>query len=623
MNTPPRGTAQGAEAGFLRSVLDDQAEMVIRSDAGFRILFCNRAACRGLGRPEAALIGTRFLPGPAGAAAAAGPDDPAWDSLQPLGGDADPRWISWSHRALFDAAGQPAGYLSVGRDVTARHLAHEALATSEAQLSALVENAPVAVYLKDGDGRYVMVNAEGLTYFGLPKERIVGSSARAMGPPEAADRADAADAEVRRTRRPMRAEYQMMAEGEPYHHAMVLRFPVAAPDGNGLWIGGFAIDITARKLAEAELARSREALNQSEKLNAMGSLLAGVAHELNNPLAIIVGQAAMLEEDAADGPLFRRAERIRRAADRCSRIVQTFLGLARRKPAERRAISLNDCIAAVIELLAYSLRSAGVELELDLAPDLAPIEGDPDLLHQVVMNLLVNAQQALEPLAGPRRVRICTRAEGTDVLFEISDSGPGVPPDIRQRIFEPFFTTKPQGVGTGVGLSFCHSVVAAHGGTLVLLDMPGPGARFRVTLPCAAGVAVPGGGDAGPAAAGHARALVVDDERELAETLAEMLAAEGYAVDVAASAALAQELIGGADYDLVLSDLRMPDLDGPAFFAWLGAEHPALARRCAFVTGDALGAAAARFLAEAGRPVLEKPFSRASVLRIAALARGG
>lgn len=538
---------------------------------------------------------------------------------------------SWqiTRKAIFrDENGTVIGLIGHGRDVTEQVRAEQALAASEARFAAFAENAPVAMFLKDEQGRYVMLNGEAVKVIGSPRDQIIGRTAREVGTTPSADVTDAADARLRSTGKPLRTIGKLAAEGEAYHWAMVLRFPMAAPTGEGMWIGGFAIDMTAQRATELDLERSREALHQSEKLNAMGSLLAGVAHELNNPLAIVVAQATMMEEDAAGTPLATRAEKIRRAAERCGRIVQTFLGLARRKPAERQRVGLNGMVTAAVDLMAYPLRTAGIDVGLDLSGTEPATDGDPDMLNQVVLNLLVNAHQALEGCDGVRAIRITTANQGEDVVIEVGDSGPGVPEAIRNRIFEPFFSTKPQGVGTGVGLSFCHSVVSAHQGKLELLPAGRglarmPGATFRVTLPAAAisaTASIAGAMSPGLAVAG--KALVIDDEPELAEVLADILQAAGYATDVATSAIEAQRLVGLGDYDIILSDLRMPGMDGPAFFAWLETEWPALARRVAFVTGDALGAAAADFLARAGRPVLEKPFSRAGVLRVVAKARG-
>ena len=237
-------------------------------------------------------------------------------------------------------------------------------------------------------------------------------------------------------------------------------------------------DLTDSKRAEAEIARQREALAQSEKLAAMGSLLAGVAHELNNPLSVVVGQSVLMQDTAPDEKTAQRARKIQLAADRCARIVKTFLSLARRRPPERREVDLNETVLAAVELVTYSLRTDEIDLTLDLADDSPRLWADADQLNQVVTNLVVNAQQALQASPAPRRIFVITRFDqdaGT-IRLMVADNGPGVPDDIRSRIFDPFFTTKPAGLGTGVGLSLVHNIVYGHGGTIVLEETPGGGA---------------------------------------------------------------------------------------------------------------------------------------------------
>ncbi|MDX1489310.1 MAG: PAS domain S-box protein, partial [Acidiferrobacterales bacterium] len=223
-------------------------------------------------------------------------------------------------------------------------------------------------------------------------------------------------------------------------------------------------DISERRVAEAELAHQREALQQSEKLNALGVLLAGVAHELNNPLSVVVGQSLLLRDAATDPKAQRRADRIATAADRCSRIVKTFLAMARQSTPARKEVSLNDIVESAFEITAYGLRSADIEVRTNLAAELPLVWADPDQLTQVVMNLIVNAEQALAKKIGKRSLDITTRfdAERGQVQLTVHDSGPGVASEFRSRIFEPFFTTKDVGVGTGVGLSVSRGIVQAH-----------------------------------------------------------------------------------------------------------------------------------------------------------------
>jgi signal transduction histidine kinase/CheY-like chemotaxis protein len=369
-------------------------------------------------------------------------------------------------------------------------------------------------------------------------------------------------------------------------------------------------DITAQKQAEAELARQREALVQSEKMSAFGSLLAGVAHELNNPLSIVVAQSALLQETAMDPKVLVRSEKISTAAERCAKIVKTFLAMARRRPPERVAVNLNDTVHAVLDVLAYGLRSAGIEVSRELYPGLPVMRADADQLHQVVTNLLLNAQHAMMDRPPRRRLRIATSFDSAhqQIRLTVDDTGPGVPRNLRARIFEPFFTTKPAGHGIGFGLALCHGLVEAHGGSIAVDDAPEGGARFIVTLPCAtpAGVAaVPPQAEAARARGG--RILIVDDEPDIATTCSDILAIDGHRCQIAGNGRAALEMIAAGDFDLILSDLRMPQLDGPGFYRELCRVSPALADRVMFLTGDTLSPAIQHFLEEAKRPFIEKP----------------
>jgi PAS domain S-box-containing protein len=501
------------------------------------------------------------------------------------------------------------------RDLADRALAvleransEERLAENEAQLSAFLENAPVAMHLKDGNGRYLRVNPEFARALGRGPEELVGTHPDEIFPPRIA-------AEVNRLEEFGQAG--KVASGEvsieeliPDAHVLSMVFPIF---GAGVArTGGFTLDLTERKRAEAQLAQSREALYQTEKLSALGSMLAGVSHELNNPLSIVVAQAVMMERQSRGSELAERAQKIRRAADRCARIVQTFLAMARQKRPERAPVDLNAVAMAAYDLAEYGLRNDGIAATRDLAPALPSISADSDQLHQIIINLIVNAQQALVEMGAPDRaltLRTMVGEAPDTVVLEVADNGPGIPEEARRRVFEPFFTTKPQGQGTGVGLSFSQGLAEAHGGKLELVPAR-RGACFRLTLPVDTEQAVPElvvepVCQPDPPAR---RALVVDDEQEIAESLADFLSIEGFACDIAVGGAEAQLRLEEGQYDLIVSDLRMPGIDGPQLHAWIAAERPELLDRVAFATGDTLGAAAARFLDEVKRPVLEKPF---------------
>jgi two-component system NtrC family sensor kinase len=269
-----------------------------------------------------------------------------------------------------------------------------------------------------------------------------------------------------------------------------------------------------------------------------------------------------------------------------------------------------------VSILGHQLRLSQVELVTDLDPDEPLLYADAHQLHQVIVNLVNNARQALSAWDGERRITITTRAAAADgfVSLEIEDSGPGVPADVQERIFDAFFTTKPVGEGTGLGLSLCRGIVESHGGCIHLDSPDGGGARFVVELP-----AEP---DAAPTADAADEAvhlpplsvLVVDDERDVAEALAELLRHGGHEVELCHSGAQAADQARRQDYDLILLDLRMPDMDGTRVYTALA--EAALDDRVVFCSGDTLSAGSAAFLERTGALVLTKPFSMDDVGRV-------
>lgn len=379
-------------------------------------------------------------------------------------------------------------------------------------------------------------------------------------------------------------------------------------------------DITEKKRAAEELSRQRETLYQREKLAALGSLLAGVAHELNNPLSVVVARAVMLEE-RGDRATHAAATKIRAAAERCARIVRTFLAMARQQAPQRAPVCINDVVGAALEITDYALRSGGVEVVRDLAADIPRILADADQLHQVFMNLIINAQQALQEQAPPRRIVLASRFDGNAdvVTISVADNGPGIPEALRTRIFEPYFTTKPTGMGTGVGLSVSHAIVEQHGGRLTVDCPPEGGTRFTIDLPCETSEAADADrtrtmlrGPAGSAV------LVVDDEPEIRQMLSTILDDAGHQVVTAASAREALQRMDGAHFDVILADMRMPEFDGRALFREIERRWPERTRRVVFVTGDTLSPTLRDFAAECGRPVIEKPFLPGDVRRVVA-----
>jgi len=556
------------------------------------------------------------------------------------------RWEGWTelagqgkrfmreHLVPYGNEGQqgvaPSAIVVMSRDLTElkEHEAElqeqvERLQATEALKSAIVDHALAALVSADEHGVIVEFNPAAETMFGLARADAVGRLvADVIIPPRHRAAHAAGMGRMRDGGAPRvlgrRLEIEALrADGTEFPIEMVLWRTMV--DGIAHYTASIS-DLTERRRQADEIERQREALRQSEKLTAMGSLLAGVAHELNNPLAIVMGRASLLEAKCADDPELRAdAQRIREAAERCGRIVRTFLGMARQRAPQRAEVQLNDMVRGAIDLLHYNLRSGGIEVELRLADGMPAVLADPDQLGQVLLNLLVNAQQALMAQAPPRRIAIETGAvqprpgRVAGVWLRVADNGPGVPPEIRSRIFDPFFTTKAEGTGTGLGLGVSRSLVREFGGDLILeTEQPDGGACFRfwVPVPSSDERATPVEPDAQDSRSGvRARILVVDDEPELATLLQEMLEAADYEVAIAESGEVALALVAEARFDAVVSDLRMPGMDGAGLWRALRVSHPKLARHMVFVTGDTLSPSSREFLESTGCVCLEKPFA--------------
>ncbi len=377
-------------------------------------------------------------------------------------------------------------------------------------------------------------------------------------------------------------------------------------------------DITESLAMQRELETQRQIAHQNEKLSALGELLAGVAHELSNPLSVVVGYSLMLRDQVQDETLLRRVEHIANSADRCAKIVKMFLAMARQHPTHVAACDLRDIVETSLGISTGALRSHGARIILDFEDGQSLVNGDADQLSQVYTNLITNAGHALAGKAGAGILRITCRSSphGDKVILDVCDNGPGVPFEIRQRIFEPFFTTRETGVGTGVGLAFCHRIITAHDGTLTLHDAPGGGAIFRITLPSVSAHEVSQDilVDPAPPEGRNRRILVLDDEEVLGQMLNSILSEAGYRVEVFTKAEDAVRRCAETTFDIILSDIRMPGMDGQAFQRALGTVAPQQADRLIFLTGDALNPGLVRFLESCGRPYLEKPVAPETLL---------
>ncbi|PYM65878.1 MAG: hypothetical protein DMD79_03950 [Candidatus Rokuibacteriota bacterium] len=534
----------------------------------------------------------------------------------------DGRWVevSASVSLLRDADGRVTGTVGVLRDVTEPKGAAEALRESEERFRRAFDDSGIGMALQTMDGRYLRVNRVYCEMVGYTAEELLAVSFRDVLHPE--DQA----ADVERDRRMLSGEVGHYQREKRYRHksgrvVWVLSSVSLVRDADGRPRNMLVQvqDVTERKRIEAELEQQREARLQSDKLAAMGQLLAGVAHELNNPLSVVMGRAALLSRALEGGPLAAQADQIGQAAERCARIVKNFLALARHRAPERGRVAIGPLVQEAIELLAYPLRVDSVEVVVDLAPDLPALWADGHQLHQVLVNLITNAHHALRGAPAPRRLTLTASADPgqSRVAIEVADTGPGIPPEVLSRLFEPFFTTKPPGQGTGLGLSLCRGIVEEHAGSITVESGVGQGARFRIELP----VTAPEAEREEPAVARRAAVrgksiLVVDDEADVAEVLAEILALDDHEVDVTLNGQVALDRILEKPYDLVFSDVRMPELDGPGLYQRLEELRHGLVRRFVFLTGDVLGPETRAFLERTGAPSVSKPFAASEIRRV-------
>ncbi|HXH27896.1 MAG TPA: ATP-binding protein, partial [Candidatus Polarisedimenticolia bacterium] len=376
----------------------------------------------------------------------------------------------------------------------------------------------------------------------------------------------------------------------------------------------------AVQTAQARLRAAQEQLMQMEKLSAIGQLISGVTHELNNPLSGIMGFAQLVMSTEINPKARKNLERIYNEAVRCHKIVQNLLGFSRRHKPEKSYRDLNEAIDGVLELRAYQFQVDNLAIERRFAPDLPRTMFDVHQLQQVILNIINNAHQAMvEAGDRPRRLVVTTERDGNTLRARFSDSGPGISRERLEKIFDPFFTTKAQGQGTGLGLSLSRAIVKDHQGKLQAESTLGEGTTFTIELPLLKeGETAPaqpaGDGPAGPFQ--PLRLLVVDDEPVLVELLTDFLKCSGHTVEAALDGRRALEKAKAGPYDVILTDLKMPGLDGQGLYEQVIRVRPEMAQRFIFSTGDLASPKTQTFFQTTGCLYLSKPFKLEAVLRL-------
>ena len=402
---------------------------------------------------------------------------------------------------------------------------------------------------------------------------------------------------------------------------------VAEPSGTSVEIraGERVLLLTAIPMAEpgsavlvfedqTERRRLQEQLIQSEKMSAIGQLIAGVAHDLNNPLASVVGFSDFLAEAGEIPPSLREPlQVIRQEAERAATIVKNLLSFARTQEGERTRQPIRALLESTLVLLRNQLMAHKVEATLEVEPGLPDVEMSPNQIKQVFVNVINNACQAISSDASSGRIWITAKRVDDSVAVSVTDSGPGMTEDVAARVFEPFFTTKPEGEGTGLGLSISQGIVREHGGRITLDTRLGRGATFTVELPIRADTGRAAAAPARPAESRPLNILVVDDEPHILHYMRATLESWGHTVEVASDGTYALERALAGSFDVIICDLRMPHLSGRDMYAKLAREDPRVAERIIFATGDTVRGDTLQFLERLGRPYLHKPFTLAEL----------
>ncbi len=394
-------------------------------------------------------------------------------------------------------------------------------------------------------------------------------------------------------------------------------------DAGPLHVEAVVRDVGERRRLDNQSRDIQSELLQAEKMAALGHTISGVAHELNNPLATILSWAERLSAQPLDEKTRRGLAVILGESERAARIVRNLLTFARKRQSTRALVDVNQVVRETMALRAYEQRVSNITSIEALASGLPPVFADGHQIKQVLLNLMINAEQAMLTSHGRGTLVIRTwhDQEKGCVLIEINDDGPGVPLEVQSRIFDPFFTTKEVGKGTGLGLSVAYALVKEHAGR-IWLRSEASGTSFYVELPVTVRA-----GDAAPASTQSAsvslegykgtRVLVVEDEPALAMAVSEALVDAGFVVDRAGDGEEGLTRLAEQSYELIVCDLKMPRIDGMQFYRAMAAATPALARRVIFVTGDVAGTDAERFLEETGCRWLSKPFRLGELLRAA------
>lgn len=526
------------------------------------------------------------------------------------------RWFSETVNPVMDSSKTINGAVHVIRDITEHKTAEKALRLERDKAQQYLDIAEVILVALDTTGEIMLLNRKGCYILGYDEGELIGKNWFDTCIP--AQGRDQVQMIFRRL---------MTGETNPfeYNENQVLTKSgqertiawrnTLLKDESGQIIGTLSSgeDITDQERLKAQLL-------QSEKMSALGQLISGVAHELNNPMTGVLGYSQLLLGDPNLPESTRNMiERISHDADRARKIIHNLLTFARKRKPEKREVHINEIVERTLELREYEMQVNNISLTKSYDPKIPALHVDEDQLQQVFLNLMINAEQAMLDTHGRGSFEVTTQwdEERNVVQITFKDDGPGIQKEMISKIFDPFFTTKPEGKGTGLGLSISYGIVQGHGGSITVDSEEGQGTAFIVELPCSgiqSTLQVNQHGQEGSKEAGKKSILVVDDETSIVILAKMALEMKNYSVETVTDGESAIRKMAERQFDAIITDMRMPGKNGVDIVQYCNEKQPNLAGRILIITGTVDDPDSIRMMKAQNIPYLSKPFNADELL---------
>lgn len=532
------------------------------------------------------------------------------------------RVVKFSNGAWYNISIHPLqdkGFITTATDITKRRLLEKGIEESETQLRVILGNQPFPVIvLRSKDSELVFASKAALDVLGefnsgnQAAGDLTAISANSSIAYLAASTATLDDTQI--------GEVTLQRSNGEEFNALLSSHNIRFSEEAARVVS--FIDISKINKLQSELETQQEVLIQSEKLNSLSDLLAGVAHELNNPLTVIVANSHVLRKTISDEKTSNRLKSISDASERCAKIIRSFLDIARKDTGELSEFDVGGCIKQAMDVSNVGLKMHQIIVEADLHADLPAVLGYEEQFTQVILNLIINAQQARHESGIQKRITITANLNKDEnlIVIDITDNGVGISEADRDRIFESNFTTRQAEKGTGMGLPMARGIIKSHGGTIHLLrSQAGECTHFQILLPHTKSFSpstksLPQ--DRHETTYHSRRILIVDDDPAVANALSDVISLERHQVRSVNSANDALSMLEANNFDVILSDIYMPGLDGAEFLNRLNDKHPLMAQKIAFITGNDLAENTISFLESCGRPYLSKPFMPQDILSL-------